>query len=176
MNTPNNNNRLERDKSILSMYNAGISVEDIATEVGISPRTVSGKLSAFRGLGLVNRPKGRPGRPRGTDPKTKIRDIEFAKAYDAGDSIEELADKFELALATTKNYVYRLRRIGLITRRDQRIYERPAQDRDSEIASRVNSGQSVDDVASAFSLSSARVQQIVYLDSLRKEVQEPAAL
>lgn len=168
--------KADRDKRILDMYNAGISVEDISNEFNISTRTISGKLSAFRGLGLVQRPKGRPGRPRGIDPKTKQRDIEFANDYNAGFSIEQLSSKYELALATTKNYVYRLRRIGLITRRDPRVYKRPAQERDAQIAKRVEDGLSVDDVATAFGVSTARVQQIVYLDRLSKEVQEPAAL
>lgn len=88
------------------------------------------------------------------------RDRSLARDYNSGMDCSALADKYALTVSTVRQYLVRLRKTGLVTRRPDRVY--PAkQERNSLIMDAVRAGETVDDVGQRFDLSSAQVRNII---------------
>lgn len=105
---------------------------------------------------------------RGPQPNRTTRNLQFAAEYNAGASNEDLAQKFGLTVSTVRQYVVRLRKAGLITRRPRQDRPRKAE-RNAEIVKRRADGESVADLAKNFGLSPMQVRNVLSDHKARTE-------
>jgi predicted transcriptional regulator len=107
----------------------------------------------------------RPKNNRGAPPKIE-RNKQFAAAYNAGATIDELSAQFGLNHSTTKQYIMKLRRWGLITRlHDPRT--QITRERNKHIVSQYHAGVSSQTLSAQYNLTAVQIGQIIHDDKMR---------
>jgi len=105
---------------------------------------------------------------RGAKPKTD-RNLAFAADYDNGFSLEQLAEKYNLKMNSTKALVMRFRRLGLVKRQAQGRLPQHVE-RDAEIYRRyIEESLTTRQLADQYKVTAANISRIISDTELAQE-------
>ena len=89
----------EQDASIVSSYQTGKSLRDVAGLFGVSHETVARRIA---GAGVALRGRGRPGVVR-VKPRNKSKDAEIVRLYESGKTLREVGEVVGLSAHTIRS-------------------------------------------------------------------------
>lgn len=97
-----------------------------------------------------------------------LRNTSLARDYNIGMDVDALAQRYNLKPSTVRQYIVRLRKTGLVTRRPGRTYPEK-QERNARIVAGHKLGESIFDLSVRFSLSEAQIKNILSDAQVREE-------